>query len=49
MLLQQKQNNEMQMQLNNSPKVKNPMVDALEDDMVKRYENEKKEKERLQM
>ena len=49
MLLQQKQNNEMQMQLNNSPKVKNPIVDALEDDMVKRYENEKKEKERLQM
>ena len=37
------------MQVNNSPKAggkNNNLTDALEDDLVKRYENEKKEKEK---
>jgi len=37
------------MQLSSSPKSSkaSSMVDALEDDLVKKYENEKKEKDKL--
>ena len=50
MQLQQQQQVQLQIQLNSSPKnaIKgtNNVVDAVEEEMVKKFENEKKEKER---
>ena len=54
MQLQQQQQVQLQIQLSSSPKSAlskgagaGSIVDAMEDDLVKKYENEKKEKDRI--
>jgi hypothetical protein len=53
MQLQQQQQVQLQIQLSSSPKnaltkgANSSIVDAVEDDLVKKYENEKKEKDKI--